>query len=138
MKLIAFIAPAPVAIFAHGTHNGYVAVPPEHPCFRGNYYEQPVCGLDVHGGITFSEPVCAEENTFMSKRKFKPECIGMRHPLLKEAEYLTEEKDIPDDWWILGFDTCHLGDDEMIWNRPNVASETLRLKEQLEELEKSK
>ncbi len=121
-------------MFAHGTHNGYVAVPPEHPCYRGDYYEKPICDLDVHGGITYSEPVCYEETSFMSQRRVKPEYIGTRSALLDTAEYLTEEKDIPDDWWILGFDTCHFGDDEMIWNRPNVASETLRLKEQLEEL----
>lgn len=134
MKLIAFIAPTPDGMFAHDTYNGYVAIPPEHPCFRGNYFEKPVCDLDVHGGITCSEPVCYEEITFMSQRRVKPEYIGTRSALLDTAEYLTEEKDIPDDWWILGFDTCHFGDDEMIWNRPNVASETLRLKEQLEEL----
>ncbi len=134
MKLIAFIAPAPDGMFAHGTHNGYVAVPPEHPCYRGDYCEKPICDLDVHGGITYSEPVCYEETSFMSQRRVKPEYIGTRSALLDTAEYLTEEKDIPDDWWILGFDTCHFGDDEMIWNRPNVASETLRLKEQLEEL----
>lgn len=134
MKLIAFIAPAPVGAFSHGTHNGYVAVPPEHPCFRGDYFEKPVCDLDIHGGITFSEPVCAEETTFMSKRKFKPECIGMRQPLLEDAEYLTEEKDIPDDWWILGFDTCHWRDSIRNWPRERCVKETLRLKKQLEEL----
>lgn len=74
----------------------------------------------------------------MSKRKLKPECVGMKMPLLNAVEYLTEEKDIPDDWWILGFDTCHFGDDEMIWDRPNVERETLSLKKQLEELTNQK
>lgn len=134
MKLIAFIAPTPSGWFEHGTHNGYVAVPPGHPCFRGNYFEKPVCDLDVHGGITFSEPVCAEETTFMSQRELKPECIGKRYPFMDEAEYITEEKDIPDDYWILGFDTCHYNDDKIKWNRQSVIAETLRLKEQLEEL----
>lgn len=133
-KLIAFIAPTPAGMFPHGTHNGYVAVPPEHPCFRGSYLEKPVCDLEVHGGITYSEPVCAEETTFMSKRAFKPECIGMRNPLLNDVEYLTEEKDIPDDWWILGFDTCHFGDNLIKWNKQSVIAETLRLKEQLKTL----
>lgn len=134
MKLIAFIAPTPVFPLAHGTHNGYVAIPPEHPCYRGDYFKEPVCDLDVHGGITFSEPVCNEEKTFMSKRAYKPECIGKRTPILDDVEYITEDKDIPDNYWILGFDTCHHCDNSRKWNRERVIEETLNLKKQLEEL----
>jgi hypothetical protein len=133
MKLIAFITPTPATMFSHGTHNGYVAVPPEHPLHGKDMFDEAVDdALDVHGGITLSDAVIMpSENNGI---KVNPKYVGKRHPLLNRAEYLTEEKDIPDDWWILGFDTCHYGDNEMIWNRPNVASETLHLKEQLEKL----
>lgn len=136
MKLIAFIAPTPAMMFSHGTHNGYVAVPPEHPLYGKDMFDDAIDALDVHGGITLSDAVImpSEDNDI----KINPKYVGKRHPLLDRAEYLTEEKNIPDDWWILGFDTCHYGDNEMIWNRPNVVSETLHLKEQLEELENSK
>ena len=136
MKLIAFIAPAPAMMFSHGTHNGYVAVPPEHPLHGKDMLDDAVGALDVHGGITLSDAVImpSEDNGI----KINPKYLGKRHPLLNRAEYLTEEKDIPDDWWILGFDTCHFSDNARTWNRSNVASETLHLKEQLEELENSK
>ncbi|GEM_PF-917837 len=134
MKLIAFIAPTPQTYLPRGTHNGYVAIPPEHPCFEGDYFESPVADLEIHGGITYSEPVCFREETHMSARKVKQEYIGTRNPLLDDVEYVTDETEIPDDWWILGFDTCHYGDNTLKWNKESVTQETLELKRQLEEL----
>lgn len=135
MELIAFIVPAGKYIpFPTGTHNGYVAIPPEHPCYCKGYDEEPLCDMEVHGGITLSEPVISKERTFMSGSPISPEYIGKRTLLLDIAEYITEGKYIPDDWWILGFDTCHHGDNEVVWNRENVVRETLRLKEQLEKI----
>lgn len=136
MKLIAFIAPTPIMMLSHGTHNGYVAVPPEHPLYGKDYDEPEIEALEVHGGITLSDAVIMppEDNGI----KINPKYVGKRHPLLDKAEYINEETGVPDNWWIFGFDTCHFGDNEMIWNRPNVESETLRLKEQLEELTNTK
>lgn len=132
MKLIAFILPAPFFSAAFGTHNGYVAIPPEHPCYGHGYSESPIVDLDVHGGITYSEPVLLGEVTFMGKFPVNPAYIGTRALLLDKAEYITEEKYIPDDWWILGFDTCHYFDAD--WDKERVIEETLKLKKQLEEL----
>lgn len=134
MKLIAFIVPMPLGMFSRGTHNGYVAIPPEHTCYKKDYLEPPVDGLKIHGGITFSEPVTNGKTTFMSDRAYKSEYIGKRNYLLDEAEYITEEKDIPNDWWILGFDTNHYMDNPRNWDRERVIEETLRLKEQLERM----
>lgn len=133
MKLIAFIVPTPAMMFSHGTHNGYVAIPPEHPLHGKDMIDDAVDALDVHGGITFSDPmiVPSEDNDGI---KMNPKYVGKRHPLLDSAEYLTEEKNIPDDWWIFGFDTCHCNDNTWNWNRRKVISETLHLKEQLEAL----
>lgn len=117
-----------------GCANGYVAIPPEHPCYRKDYLESPIDEIPVHGGITFSEPVCYEDKTFMSKREIRPEYIGIRSYLFEDAEYITCNKNIPDDWWILGFDTCHYGDNPTNWTRENVIAETLKLKKHLEAL----
>lgn len=117
-----------------GHANGYVAIPPGHPCYRNNYTLSPVDEIQVHGGITLSEPVCYEDETFMSKRKVKPEYIGTRSCLLDDAEYITDNKEIPNDWWILGFDTCHYCDNPTNWTREDVIAETMQLKKQLENL----
>lgn len=135
MELIAFIVPTSKHTpFPTGTHNGYVAIPPKHPCYCKGYDEEPLCDIEVHGGITLSEPVVVGSQTFMSGSPIRPEYIGKRTLLLDNAEYITVGKCIPDDWWILGFDTCHLGDNEVKWNRDNVIRETLRFKEQLEKI----
>lgn len=117
-----------------GYANGYVAIPPEHPCYRKGYLESPIDEIPVHGGITFSRPVCYEGKTFMSKRKIKPEYIGTRSLLFEDAEYISNNKEIPDNWWILGFDTCHFCDNPANWTRENVIAETLKLKKHLEDL----
>ena len=88
-----------------GWGNGYVALPPEHPYYLKDYDDIPV---DVHGGLTFGSLA----------RRFKWE----------------EIQDIPDDYYIIGFDTAHLGDNRTIWTEQDVITETLNLKEQLEKL----
>lgn len=136
MELVAFIVKTghtPLALLGieNGTHNGYVAIPNGHPCYGGDYSEEPISGLDVHGDITFSAPVTFPRS--VHGRVVWEGFIG-RNPILEEAEYITDRKDIPDDWWILGFDTCHFGDDKENWCMEAVVNETMRLKEQLEKL----
>lgn len=118
--------------FSHGTHNGYVAVPPGHPCHGVSYFDEPVSGLEVHGGITFSEPVIYPEK--IHGIEINPEAVGKRNEVLGKAEYITDKKDIPDDWWIFGFDTCHYGDDSENWCMERVVDETMKLKDELEKL----
>jgi len=36
-------------------------------------------------------------------------------------------------YFVVGFDTCHLGDSSELWDEAAVEAETIRLKEQLEE-----
>ena len=96
----------------HGSHNGYVAVPPTNR-YHGKHYDEDV---DVHGGLTFSEPVVGN---------------GRLNPILEDAEYITDNTEIGDDWWIFGFDTMHYGDNPEIWDREAVIEETKRLMEQL-------
>ncbi len=87
--------------------------------------------VDVHGGITFSEPVTNGEKSFMTQREYRPECVGKRNILLEDAEFITDNTEIGDDWWIFGFDTFHYGDNEYNWGKQAVIQETMNLMKQL-------
>lgn len=115
----------------HGTHNGYVAVPPTNK-YWGKSYDD-LSNIKVHGGLTYSEPVTLSETTFVSKRKIKPECVGKRTALLdNDLEFITENTEIEDDWWIFGFDTFHFGDNQIDCDKEYVTQETISLMEQLQ------
>ena len=85
--------------------------------------------FDVHGGITLSEPVTYPDK--MNDREIREEYIGKRNAILEKAEFITENTEIGDDWWIFGFDTAHWGDNKYNWDRQAVIEETLSLMEQL-------
>lgn len=88
-----------------GWGNGYVAVPPGHPWYGKNYGD---IGCDVHYGLTFG--------AFKSKITWE------------------EAKQIPEDYYIVGFDTAHLDDNQYKWPKEAVEKETQKLKEQAEEI----
>ena len=117
--MIAFIAPNPVHHIDpenSGTYNGYVAIPPEH-CARYVYDLDPSIP-HIHGGITYHSEV---------KNSSK----------LIDSNIIPENNDwlrIPDDWFILGFDTNHCGDSPEIWNEQTVMEETIRFKKELESI----
>lgn len=113
--------------FEHGTHNGYVAVPPENK-YHG-IDQNDVNDIHVHGGITFSEPVIYPN--IMNGREINPKYFGKRNLLLEKAEFITDNTEIGDDWWIFGFDTAHWGDNKHDWDRQAVIEETLSMMEQL-------
>lgn len=113
----------------HGEYNGYVAVPPGNKYHGKSYFD--INDVDVHGGITLSEPVTNREKTFMSGLKLKPEYVGKRTCLLDNVEFITSNTDIGDDWWILGFDTFHAGDNICNWSKKDVIEETNKLMEQV-------
>lgn len=120
MKSVAFIRsndwfPA-TSFVTHGTHNGYVAIPPTNK-FYNMEIDKLEDSLSVHGGITFFEPVIGYDG---------------RNPILEDAEFITDDTEIGDDWKILGFDTIHHGDDEVNWCKENVIDETLCLLAQVE------
>lgn len=94
-----------------GYANGYVAIPPEHPLF-GSYYDYPeIC---IHGGLTFSRP---SEEVF---ENFDMNAIEML------------DADIPEGYWVFGFDTFHAGDNPDTRSREWCIEETNRLKNILE------
>lgn len=113
-----------------GTHNGYVAVPPTNK-YHGKHYAD-LGDIEVHGGLTFSEPVINKERSFGSKRKINLKYVGKRNPILdSDIEFISDNTEIGDDWWIFGFDTMHWGDNKYNWDRQAVIEETLSMMEQL-------
>lgn len=135
-KLVAFIIPTSFLdvkldlsgyVFEHGTHNGYVAVPPGNKYHGRNINDME--DFEVHGGITLSESATYPDK--MNGMEIKKEYVGKRNKLLEKAEFITDNTEIGDDWWIFGFDTAHCGDNKYNWDRQAVIEETLSMMEQL-------
>ena len=100
-----------------GYANGYVAVPPEHPMYGKDYDEVDV---SIHGGLTFSE-----KKSDMNSPKW-----------WETVEKLDFTEDIPEDYWIFGFDTCHAGDGLHL-DRDWCIEETNNLKQQFEAIRRN-
>ena len=115
-----------------GQYNGYVAVSPNSAFFGLTIDDNMVENLDVHGGITFFEPVTNGEYSAMSHCKIKKEFVGKVCPVAEQAIRLDGIKEpIPKDWWILGFDTKHYNDNPQKWNKTSVGHETFNLEKQI-------
>jgi hypothetical protein len=70
---------------------GYVGVTKEHPFYGKDYGDELLCGIQAHGGLTYSDRCRhTEDNT------------GICH-IPGPGE--------PDDIWWLGFDCAHWGDE---------------------------
>lgn len=93
-----------------GYANGYVAIPKNHPLYGVDYSEIEDL-VNIHGGITFSAPSEKCKQVWVTDK----------------IEYL--DKDIPDGYWVFGFDTMHFTDNEEICNKEWCIQETERLKE---------
>ena len=91
-----------------GWGNGYVAIPPSHPLWGLDY--SSVYTIDVHGGLTYSEL----NNSY-----------GM----------FRQNPELPNNYWIFGFDTAHSGDTLEKWPKEAVEAETKRLFCQLLDIE---
>lgn len=102
------------SLLSAGYANGYVAIPKHHPLYRVFYGE---VDIDVHGGLTF-----AEYSEVVNKHfdKSKVECL---------------DGELPDGYWVFGFDTIHYMDSIDNCPREWCIAETIRLKEQLENWE---
>ena len=97
-----------------GYANGYVAVPPEHPYFGTDYDDIPV---SVHGGLTFGTTV-----------------ESIKNDNWVNLEFLDGNAELPDGYWVFGFDTLHCYDTIHTWPRERCVEETLKLKDQLEQM----
>lgn len=94
-----------------GYANGYVAVPPEHPLF-GSDYDYPE--IHIHGGLAYSKS------------------SGEVFEIFDMSAFEMLDGDIPEGYWVFGFDTFHLGDNPVTRSREWCIEETNRLKEILE------
>ena len=109
MKCCACIIPGvPLPFISRGWGNGYVLIPQGHPLYgKFDFYAPEFEGLEVHGGITYSD----------------------KNIPIKNAEFITDEPDF--DYWVLGFDTAHCLDNPSL-DKEWVKQETLRFKTQSE------
>ena len=94
-----------------GWGNGYVLIPRGH-VLHGKHYDEINSVAVVHGGLTFSRMVDGSNYKFYG--------LSKRH-LGK---------------WMVGFDTCHYGDNPKNCSRGNLLQQTYLLKEQLIKFEK--
>lgn len=88
-----------------GYANGYVAVPPEHP-YHGVDYDKLL--VDVHGGLTFDTSAKEINNAIQSG-------------LWRDIEFLGEDTELHDDYWVFGFDTLHCDDSLTNWPRERLS-----------------
>lgn len=97
-----------------GYANGYVAIPTNHPLYGKSYDEAYEAGITAHGGLTYSDSIVNVLSNFD----------------LWGIDWLDGE--VPEDYWVFGFDTMHAGDTLDFWNCEKCIEETKRLKEQFE------
>jgi hypothetical protein len=100
-----------------GYANGYVAIPTDHPLYGKSYDEAYEAGITAHGGLTYSDSIVNVLSNFD----------------LRGVDWLDGE--VPEDYWVFGFDTMHAGDTLAFWSCEKCIEETKRLKEQFENYE---
>lgn len=94
-----------------GFANGYVIIPKGHKAHGLDYDDIKV---SVHGGLTFARPI--------------NELLEVKNEGVNWDELTNEDKD----GWLVGFDTCHVGDNKNNCNKEYVLGEVSSLKSQLE------
>lgn len=131
MENIMFIKKNPFAnnpLIECGSFNGYVAVPPTNKYYGKS--DVDLYGICVHGGVTYSEPLC---DNFLKEEmsEMGVDTANERNGILDGAIFLDGVQDVPNDWWIIGFDTCHDGDTPQKWTKEKVIAETRNLNVEL-------
>lgn len=110
----------PILNIYFGWGNGYVVIPDYNLFYNVGYSQlikthtgetSPEMIFDVHGGLTYS----GDFDNFKDQTD------------IKMPEYDKTKK-----YWVFGFDTAHHGDNLSNCPKSYVESETLRLKEQLD------
>ena len=109
-----------------GAYNGYVAIPPTNK-YYGKRQEEINETISIHGEVSYSEYVTNRTHTVNGHRKIKPERVGAITALLNNIEIISKDTKIPSDWFIIGFDTLHDGDNKRNWNKSAVIKEKVKL-----------
>ena len=103
------------SMFEVGWGNGYVLVPSNHPFYNVDYDN---ISVHVHGGLTFGQKF--NSNRFLEWIS-KNEILG---------DVTIENYKKFEDYWMIGFDTAHYGDDIYKCSKEYVIKETNDLLEQ--------
>lgn len=112
MKVVPFLSKISILGCKHGYANGCVAVSPKNKFYEMPYRLISEQDLSIHGGLTFSDYATIKEKSFDGLHTYNPKMVGRPFFEKHEIEFLADfKKEIPNDWFIFGFDTCHLGDD---------------------------
>ena len=101
--------------FDFGWGNGYVLIPHNHPFYGVNYDE---LALDAHGGLTYGEKF--KETRFL-------EWVECREI---DGDITRENFEKFQNYWMIGFDTAHSGDNLDDCSKVYVMNETNNLLEQ--------
>lgn len=88
-----------------GWGNGYVLIPEGHPYYNTDYDDIDV---NIHGGLTFGKII--DDEMIEKWNELSPEDKG---------------------YYMIGFDTAHLGDSLDNWPKERVQAEAERLRDQL-------
>ena len=98
-----------------GWGNGYVLLPYNHPLYGKDYNDLE---LYAHGGLTFSE--------YFNVQRF----LEWIKDLKIDGDVTRENYEKFNNYWIIGFDTNHSGDNLKICPKSYVANEAYELLEQ--------
>jgi len=102
-----------------GWGNGYVLIPPGHP-FYGKDYDK--IEAYSHGGLTFS----ANYKGWEQLKKYEES--GFEYQMDEKLyERVKNGYDFLNDYWCVGFDTGHFGDNLTTCSKNYVWNETLNL-----------
>lgn len=102
----------------YGTHNGYIAIPNNHPWYGKSELEvNMILPMYIHGGVTYSYEYDIDD---VNSEDFKLEQII-------STEQISLEKLAKSNYWIVGFDTAHPSDTPNTWNKTATIAETEKL-----------
>lgn len=108
----------------NGTHNGYVLIPEGYKLFGMGYDEiHAKYDISVHGGLTFAE-------------SFDGRIVEVFFPVdITHEELMSKLEDT--NYWCIGFDTAHIGDNPNDQDYNYVVSELRSLVAQINKLEEN-
>lgn len=104
-----FVIEIQIKIINTGWGSGYVLIPPNHKAY-GLSMDDLNTIIDVHGGITFHQPVKS---------------------LTNDRWWFHFDRNKYINHYLLGFDTAHYGDNLENWSKEHVIEETKKLVKQL-------
>jgi hypothetical protein len=103
------------SFFEFGWGNGYILLPQNHPFYGKDYDSVPI---SVHGGVTFGQVFDSDSfKEWIEKREF-----------FGDINFDNYQKF--NNYWILGFDTGHCGDNPIYCSKDYVENETNSMLEQ--------